>query len=119
MNEDDTLCGEGQRKLGTEPAVSGVHPLDSREWSNEKPEATIARLKAVLEHMPSGVAMVEATSGRLVLSNQKAAQICGTVDLPLSAARAAGRIVGRHPGGSEYERHEWPLSRAMTSGEVV
>jgi PAS domain S-box-containing protein len=78
-----------------------------------------ARLRAVLEQMPVGVALVEAPSGRLLLRNARALQILGegqdrggeTVEDPLARATGAD--------GAPLDPHERPLVRALRDGETV
>ena len=69
------MAGGGRSNPDTrmgELVTSGSGEWPKERSNDEQLSATVARLKAVLEQMPSAVAMVEAPSGRLVLSNEKA-----------------------------------------------
>ncbi|MEK0083548.1 sensor histidine kinase [Benzoatithermus flavus] len=77
------------------------------------------RLRAVLEQMPLGVALVEAPSGRRLLCNAKAFEILG--DPPSFANDGIEDVpVGAiHPDGTPYRREEHPIMRAILHGETV
>ena len=90
-----------------------------------------ARLKAVLEHVPVGVLLAEASSGRLLLSNRRAAEILGERPgrwplIGLGAAASPEAACG-HEGGPEgwqaYDAqgrrlaaNELPLARTLATG---
>jgi PAS domain S-box-containing protein len=75
-----------------------------------------ALLRSVLEQMPSGVTVREASSGKLLLSNPRSEEILGS----LAASQGEfARYRGQHPDGRPYRLEEWPLSRSMAKGEVV
>ncbi|MDQ3810230.1 MAG: ATP-binding protein, partial [Chloroflexota bacterium] len=82
-------------------------------------EAERSRLLTVLEQLPAGVIIAEVPSGKLILGNEQAARIWR------HPFRASGSIEeyrayrGFHPDGRLYEPEEWPLARAVTTGEVV
>lgn len=77
------------------------------------------RFAAVLQHMPIGVIIAEAPTGKLIFGNARAEQIWQQ-PLPNSTSitdYAAYR--GFHADGRPYRPEEWPLARALTTGEVV
>ncbi|HEY8077282.1 MAG TPA: PAS domain S-box protein, partial [Labilithrix sp.] len=82
-------------------------------------EATIRQFNAVVEQMPSAVAIVEAPSGKLLLSNTRSAEIFRLPLAPLADVSAYRRFVGLHEDGRELEPEEWPLARSIATGEVV
>ncbi|WP_075009226.1 PAS domain S-box protein [Stigmatella aurantiaca] len=82
-------------------------------------EAERARLAAVLEQLPVGVLLAEASSGRLMLSNRHMERLLGTVFTPEEDLRAYGASVGYHLDGRPYLDGEWPLARSLLRGEVV
>jgi PAS domain S-box-containing protein len=91
----------------------------ARERSFEELLAERARLEAVLEHLPVGVIIAEAASGRLVLGNARVEQIWRH---PLLASASVGeydRYQGFHADGRPYRAEEWPLARSILSGEAV
>jgi len=98
----------------------------ARDRASEDRERLLAQLdsqrtlmEAVIEQMPSGLIVAEAPSGRLVLGNR---QLECILRRPFNAGAEMGDYrdhVGFHPDGRPYEQHEWPLARAVRTGEVV
>ncbi|UKJ78058.1 ATP-binding protein [Azospirillum brasilense] len=80
-------------------------------------------LKAVLEHLPSGVVVAEAPSGRVLLHNSAAERLIGqpldgiarTEDYPRPFTRIPDGPPDKSPDGSP----ELPLVRALRDGTVV
>jgi PAS domain S-box-containing protein len=75
-----------------------------------------ARLEAVLQQLPVGVAIHEATSGRLVIQNERARQV-GVAGLMHPDGPAARKAL--HPDGRPYQPDEWPVTRVLGRGEPV
>jgi PAS domain S-box-containing protein len=78
-----------------------------------------AYLDTLLRHVPVGVIISDAPSGRVLYGNQRMEQLLGH---PIIAPRNVAEYAawrGFHPDGRPYEPHEWPLARAITTGEVV
>jgi two-component system cell cycle sensor histidine kinase/response regulator CckA len=82
-------------------------------------EAERALLARILDHIPSGVVLVEASSGRVTFANRAVAQLLrlpgraskdATIDILSASARADGR---------PYAPGDWPLARALVLGETV
>ena len=82
-------------------------------------EAERARLEAVLRKMPSGVVMVEAPSGRLVLRNEQVDRIWRHPSLPASKDDEYPQYQIVHPDGRPYNLEERPLTRSIRTGEMV
>jgi PAS domain S-box-containing protein len=83
-------------------------------------EAERARLSAVLEQLPAGVIIAEAPSGQLVMGNRRVAELLGQPFRASSTISAYGAdYVGFHPDGRPYAPEEWPMARALLTGEVV
>ncbi len=82
-------------------------------------ETERARLEAVLRQMPSGVAIAEAPSGRLVLANERLRQIWRHPFPPAAGPERYRQYKGLHPDGRPYQPEEWPLMRSISAGEVV
>lgn len=79
-----------------------------------------ARLRAVLDRMPVGVALAEAPSGRVVFHNRRAAELLGHPRLVPgegNAAAAAADEGGAPPPPLPPEAY--PMARAARSGETV
>ncbi|MEP6654387.1 MAG: ATP-binding protein, partial [Myxococcales bacterium] len=65
------------------------------------------------------LAIAEAPSGRILVANQAAQDLTRAADhLPDSVAEYS-RYYGFHSDGRRYEPEEWPLARALLTGEVV
>ena len=81
-------------------------------------EIESARLEAVLQQMPSAVVIAHAPSGRLLLGNAQSELLMGQ---PLSpeSIESYGEIVGFWPDGRQLKAREWPLARAIETGEIV
>jgi len=77
------------------------------------------QLTEVLRRMPAGVIIAEAPSCKLIMGNGQMAQIWRQEIPPTVNLEEfkAGR--GFHPDGRTYQLQEWPLSRSITTGEMV
>jgi len=83
-------------------------------------EQTLQRalLAAVIEQMPAAVVIAEAPTGRVIAANAQVAAILGrALDAP--NVDGYGEWRGYRRDGRAYERHEWPLARAILLGESV
>jgi PAS domain S-box-containing protein len=94
-----------------------------RQALMEQADAERAKLEAVLNQMPAGVMITEAAPaeaawGRIVLLNEQVDQIW-RLEASRRAAQWAAEARGFHADGRLYEPREWPLARALTSGERV
>jgi signal transduction histidine kinase len=78
-----------------------------------------SRLVAVLEQMPAGVMLAEAPSGRLLLANERVQGILRHHLGPAGAVEEYGASRAFHPDGRPYRPEDYPLARAVRSGEVV
>ncbi len=96
-----------------------------RALLNRQLEEERTLLRAVLDHMPSGVLVAEAPSGRIVKVNAAAERMLGQplprvigeerqYDVPPAPGFGPHRPDGRLYGGEET-----PLARALLAGEVV
>jgi PAS domain S-box-containing protein len=104
-----------------EPAdpFSGRSPDAEATTILERLAAERARLAAIIEHMPVGVLIAEAPSGRLILGNRKLVEIWRHRSIASTGIDDPGRYIGFHPDGRMYAPHEWPLARALANGETV
>lgn len=78
-----------------------------------------ARFEAVLQQMPSGVIVAEAPSGRVALTNLQVEEILGHAVIPMEGFASYQRWRAFHLDGRPYEPAEYPLARALQTGEVV
>jgi PAS domain S-box-containing protein len=107
-------------------AVRSMMEITSRRLAMEERERLVgqleserARLEGVLRQLPAGVVIVEAPSGRIVLSNsQVEALLGGRLEAGLRMEEAVRRQAFRGGGQKPYPVEEWPLARSMNSGEV-
>ena len=77
------------------------------------------RLETVLRQMPAGVIIAEAPSGRMLLTNASVEHIWRG-SMPRAGELADYEAFdGFHPDGRRLHAAEWPLARAVTSGETV
>jgi len=77
------------------------------------------RLETVLRQMPAGVIIAEAPSGRMLLTNAAVEHIWRG-PMPRAGQLADYEAFGGfHPDGRRLHAEEWPLARALTSGETV
>lgn len=77
-------------------------------------------LEQVLDQLPAAVVIAEAPSGRVLSSNAKVHEILGqTWPTPDVVDDYSRDVVAFHPDGSTVASHEWPLARALQTGEVV
>ncbi|HEX6533727.1 MAG TPA: response regulator [Gemmatimonadaceae bacterium] len=119
---------------GTEPSgTEADSPAEQRDEQavklgrqGEEPQALAEELvepwalfEAVLKQMPSAVVIAEAPSGRLVLANEQVERFLRHPFRPSSRIEEYTDYTGFHPDGRELRPEEWPLARAIKSGEVV
>ncbi|XXT18251.1 PAS domain S-box protein [Sorangium sp. So ce429] len=78
------------------------------------------KLEQVIQQMPHAVYIADAPSGQLVMGNAQGAEQLGrpfVASADVAAYSAAYQ--GFHADGRPYAPHEWPLARAVASGELV
>lgn len=106
--------------LATVRALLRVHDAEQeRQQVLEQLAMEKARFEAVLQQMPAGVVIAEAPTGKLVLGNHQLEQIWRQ---PFASAAEFERCINGntfHADGQPYRPEEWPLARALRSGEVV
>ena len=82
-------------------------------------ESVVTQWKTVLQQMPAGVILARAPDGRLIFGNDAAEAIWRQPVTPVEGVEAYARWRGFHEDGRPYEAEEWPLARALRTGEVV
>jgi two-component system, cell cycle sensor histidine kinase and response regulator CckA len=82
-------------------------------------EESEARLQAILQQLPSGVIIAEAPSGRLLQASRQVEVIWRQPTVFASDIEGYRAYQGFHPDGRPYAPDEWPLARAMITGEPV
>jgi PAS domain S-box-containing protein len=112
VTEQQQVAAERERLLVDSEAARAAVDLERR------------RLAAVLGQLPVGVWIAEAPSGRIVEVNGAVADFWGVSPTTARIADYSAEYVGYHPAGSaeagrRVASHEWPLARAISTGEVV
>jgi signal transduction histidine kinase len=83
-------------------------------------ELDCRRLHAVIQQMPCGFAIVEAPSGRPLVSNdQERWNIFRQLGPAVSRIADYAAYRGFHPDGRPIRAEEWALARSIRTGEVV
>ena len=77
-----------------------------------------ALLETVLRQMPSGVLIVDAESGKIILSNEQFERVWHQ-SFPVGEEILRFKRQGFHPDGRPYQPEEWPVIRAIRTGELV
>jgi two-component system, chemotaxis family, CheB/CheR fusion protein len=97
--------------------------ITARKRAEQAIAAAQERLQAVIEQMPAAILLVESPSGKLLLANRLAATLFDQpYPIPVIGqdwTNLYASIHGVHPGGRAFQRNEWPLARALLSGETV
>ena len=104
-----------RRRLAAQVVALG----DEKDRTLAQLEEERRRMRAVLDHMPAGVAIAEAPSGRLVLHNAEAVRVLRHA--MMAEEGTAGDYASHgalHPDGTPYAADEYPMARAVR-GEVV
>lgn len=78
-----------------------------------------AQLHAVVKNLPVGVAVAEASSRRIVLSNDQFRHLWRLAAADCQNVADIAPYIGYRSDGSSYDQREWPLTRAIETGEVT
>jgi two-component system CheB/CheR fusion protein len=97
--------------------------ISTRKQAAQAIEAERTHLKAVIEQMPAAVLLIEAPSGKLLYTNRQAA-VLFSQPFPVPCIGHEWTTIysgfrGAHANQRSYEPHEWPLARALATGEVI
>ncbi len=93
--------------------------VTERQKAAEALRASEARLKAILENVPIGIVIAEAPSGRIVTGNRETERIFRHPIYPTSGLESYGRWRVHHPDGTPAQPHEYPIARAIATGETT
>ncbi|MCI0345315.1 MAG: GAF domain-containing protein [Chloroflexi bacterium] len=77
--------------------------------------SSLSTLQAVIGQMPIGVQVASATERRILFENARAVTLLGQQ----RGGQIAGRVEAFHPDGRPMEPEEWPLNRAIETGEPL
>jgi PAS domain S-box-containing protein len=92
---------------------------EARDQALAQVGAERALLEAVVRQMPAGLVIAEAPTGKLVLGNEQVEQVRRQPFLASANIEEYEEYHGFHPDGRPYWPEEWPLARALQTGEVV
>ena len=81
-------------------------------------ETEKSRLDTLINKLPVGILIVEASSGKPLIKNKKLEDIWGDC-LEIEELAEYCYYNGSHPDGRPYELEDWPLTRSITSGEEI
>ena len=81
-------------------------------------ETERSRLDTLINKLPVGILIVEASSGKPLIINKKLEDIWGDC-LEIEELAEYCYYNGSHPDGRPYELEDWPLTRSITSGEEI
>ena len=110
----------------TELAASAQREIELRlalgaaERARGEADGARRRLETVLEQLPVGVAVAEGRGGAIVQVNAAVRDIWGVTPQTARVDESGLAYSGYHPGtGRPYATDEWPLARALRTGETV
>jgi PAS domain S-box-containing protein len=81
--------------------------------------AAEARLAEVFRQVPGAAAILEAPDGRLLLRSSQSDAVLGHHERPFESSGDIASYGGLHPDGRPYAPDEYPIVRALKTGEVV
>ncbi|WP_437332812.1 ATP-binding protein [Sorangium sp. So ce394] len=118
FSEEDMLMLRTMTSRATGIIVQAQLVAKERASRHQADDAR-ALLATVIEQMPAGLIIGERQTGRVLLTNRQATEIFRQSFEGIQSIEGyTGR--GFHPrSGKPYETWEWPLSRTVTTGEVV
>lgn len=93
--------------------------ITARKQAEEAAEQKQVFLQTIMQQAPSGMIIAEAPLGRITGYNEEAAQILGPQVLENRNYADYVKYGGVHIGGTPYKAEEYPLARALTTGEIV
>lgn len=99
--------------------VSNFRDITDRKAAEDEKERVLNQFKAVLKQLPAGVIIAEAKTGKFTLVNDQVPTILRTKDVFANSYKDYNNYPRFHPDGSKYTPREWPLARAMRTGEVT
>jgi PAS domain S-box-containing protein len=125
MSESGVHYNEADQAFAMELATRAAVAIDNARLYREAQEAiakkdeALTLLHAVLQQMPAGVVIAEAPGGNVILRNQVATEFgCGKSALSHELETSGDHFQALQPDGRLFDNEEWPLVRALQTGEV-
>jgi DNA-binding response OmpR family regulator len=76
------------------------------------------KLNTLINELPVGILIIDASSGQPIIKNKKLEEIWGGCT-EIDELAEYCYYNGSHPDGNPYELEDWPLTRSIKSGEEV
>lgn len=90
-----------------------------RQQIYDQLEKERARFEAVLTHLPAGVGIAEAPTGRVVFVSEQVSRILRFRTPDIESVEDLGVYRGYRPDGTAYGPEDWPITRALRTGETI
>ncbi|MEW6497224.1 MAG: PAS domain S-box protein [Cyanobacteriota bacterium] len=114
---------ENGQQIGASHIVKDVSDRIRAEQEREQLlgqiESERSRLEAVLQQMPAAILIIEAPSGKAILSNNKIEFIFRHPAPPCEGVEDIAQYSAIHFDGTPYQAEEYPIVRSLLTGEVV
>jgi len=91
--------------------------ITERKRIEEALAASERRLQAILDTIPVGIIIAEASSGRVISGNAQVEQIFGHPILPSPNVESYREWIGFHPDGRQVDAGEYPMARVLRGEE--
>lgn len=118
FTDHDAALASGFAELAAIALVS-ERAAEERNRLFQALETERAFLKAVIEHLPAGITIAEAPSGKILLGNKELKNIWHLSDLADNLRENLSQVRVFHPDGRPLDYEEWPLVRSLSQGETV
>jgi PAS domain S-box-containing protein len=96
-----------------------VEDIEDHKKAIEALQCSEARLHAVFDAVPVGIIIAEAPSGRIIMSNPRAATIFRRPVIAHRNIDEYRKTAAFHPDGHRLASNEYPLARAILHGETT
>ena len=93
--------------------------ITDRKRAEEALTASRRELETVLAQMPSGVVIVRAPDGHVLVANERVGEIWRQPVATDASGALTGAFEATFPDGRKVDDRMWPLARALFDGETV
>ena len=110
----------GPIEIGGRPLLySIVHDTTERKRAEMELERSKGRLEAVITAIPAAITIIEPPDGRVTYCNEEAKRMLRFPDVCLVNLDDYLMVPSFHLDGRRYEPDEYPIAKALRSGEAV